>query len=152
MTEILVSRVIPASPGAVWRWLRDFDALPRWHPAIAQSEIEGGGPGDRVGCVRAFSRRSDGGKLRERLLALDDPGRTLTYNILSSPMPVADYVACLRVVPVTMGGGAFVQWTAQFQVTSGREADVAQDIAQNVFAAGLASLERCLLAEGGAAK
>ena len=39
--------------------------------------------------------------LREQLLALSDPERTYTYNILISPMPVANYVATLRFTPIT---------------------------------------------------
>lgn len=149
MPDIFESRVIAAAPDQVWRWLRDFNGLPAWHPAIALSEIEGGGPSDRVGCVRRFTRRSDGGLLRETLLALDDPGMSLTYNILSSPMPVAGYVARLQVIPVTEGGGCFVGWGASFEVTDGRDAEVSDDIARNVFAAGLAALEQRVLASGG---
>ena len=76
------------SPAArVWERIRDFNALPDWHPAIAESRIEGGGPSDQVGCVRAF-RLADGGFLRERLLALSDYDFSVTYSILESPMEV----------------------------------------------------------------
>ena len=70
MAKVYRSAVIDAPAEVVWAYVRDFNALPKWHPAIATSEIEGGLSSDRVGCVRRFTRRSDGGLLREQLLAL----------------------------------------------------------------------------------
>ena len=89
MANVYRSAVIDAPADKVWALVRDFNGLPKWHPAIGKSEIEGGLPGDCVGCVRRFTLKKDGGLLREKLLTLSDSGRTLTYNILVSPMPVA---------------------------------------------------------------
>ena len=47
--RVYESAVIPAPRQQVWQKIRDFNALPAWHPAIAKSELEGG---DCVGCVR----------------------------------------------------------------------------------------------------
>jgi hypothetical protein len=130
----------------VWNLVRDFNALPRWHPAIAASEIEDGRAADQVGCVRRFTRRSDGGLLREQLLALSDTDHTLTYNILVSPMPVANYVATMRFTPVTVGNSTFAEWWAQFDVTQGPEATTTSDIGDNVFVVGFASIGRLVSA------
>src|SRR5258706_13774998 len=92
MIKVYRSAIISATADKVWKLVRDFNGLPKWHPAIATSEIEGGLPADRVGCVRRFTRRSDGGLLREQLLSLADDTRALTYNILISPMPGANYM------------------------------------------------------------
>jgi len=32
-----------------WARVRDFNGLPNWHPAIADSRIEGGEPADKIG-------------------------------------------------------------------------------------------------------
>jgi Polyketide cyclase / dehydrase and lipid transport len=144
------SAVIDASADRVWALARDFNGLPSWHPAIASSEIEGGLPGDRVGCVRRFTLKDGGGVLREKLLALSDSGRTLTYNILVSPMPVANYVATMRVTPVTVGGKAFAEWWAEFDVTSGPEQDTISHIGDKVFAVGFAAINRKLKGNRGA--
>ena len=140
MAKVYRSAVIDAPADAVWTYVRDFNALPKWHPAIATSEIEGGLPSDRVGCVRRFTRRSDGGLLREQLLALSDVGRTFTYNILISPMPVANYVATMRFTAITAGNKTFGEWWAEFDVTSGPEQVTVTDIGYNVFVAGFASI------------
>ncbi len=70
MIRIYVSSVLDASADTVWARIRDFNALPVWHPAIADSRIENNEPSDKVGCIRHFHTR-DGGTIRERLLALE---------------------------------------------------------------------------------
>jgi len=140
MAKVYRSAVIAAPADTVWAYVRDFNALPKWHPAIAASEIEGGLPADRVGCVRRFTLKSDGGLLREQLLALSDVERTYTYNILVSPMPVANYVATMRFTPITRGNLTFAEWRAEFDVTEGPEIDTVLDIGDNVFVAGFAAL------------
>ena len=144
MIKVYRSAIINAPAERVWKLVRDFNALPKWHPAIASSEIEGGLPADRVGCVRRFTRRSDGGMLREQLLSLADDTRTFTYNILVSPMPVANYLASMRFTPITRDNRTFAEWWAVFDVTSGPPATTAADIGDNVFVAGFAAIERQL--------
>ena len=103
MIKVYRSAILNATADKVWKLVRNFNSLPEWHPAIATSQIEDGLPADKVGCVRRFTRNSDGGMLREKLLSLADDTRTLTYNILVSPMPVANYMAGMRCTPITHG-------------------------------------------------
>jgi len=144
MIKVYRSAIIHAAADKVWKLVRDFNSLPKWHPAIATSEIEGGRASDTVGCVRRFTRRSDGGLLRETLLSLADDTRTLTYNILVSPMPVANYMAGMRFTPLTIGGETFAEWWAVFDVTSGPPKVTADDIGDNVFVVGFASIDKLL--------
>ena len=48
MVRVSVSSVLDAPPDAVWSRVRDFNGLPQWHPAIADSRIENGEPADKV--------------------------------------------------------------------------------------------------------
>ena len=137
------SAVIHAPIDAVWTRIRDFNALPAWHPAIARSEIEGGRPSDSVGCVRAFYLQ-DGGFLREQLLALSDIEHSFTYNILVSPMPVKNYVATFRLTRATVGDVTLAEWWADFDVTEGPEEDMVANIGDGVFVAGFAALNEQL--------
>ena len=100
LIRVYVSSVIDASADNVWSRIRDFNALPLWHPAIADSRIENNEPADRVGCIRHFHPR-DGGMIRERLLALSDYDYSCSYEILESPMGVTEYVATLKLTPIT---------------------------------------------------
>jgi len=141
MARVCVSSVIDAPIGDVWARIRDFNGLPDWHPAIAASRIEGGEPNDRVGCVRNFSLKS-GGSIREQLLALDDIEHACTYSILESPMPVENYVATLRLLPVTDGNRTFAEWTARFDCPPDQEKGLIQSIGQGVFQGGLDALKK----------
>lgn len=139
MARVYVSSVVPASADRVWAVVRDFNGLPNWHPAIANSRIEDRRPADRVGAVRNFNTR-DGGNIRERLLSLSDYDYTCSYSILSSPMGVENYVATLKVTPVTDGDRAFVEWSAEFDCDPAREEELIQTIGNGVFQAGFTAL------------
>ena len=141
MPRVYVSSVIDAPADRVWAIVRDFNALPRWVPAVAESRIEQNLPPDRVGCIRAFSLR-DGGRLREQLLALSDYEYSVSYAILESPLGVSDYVATLRLFPVTDGGRTFAEWVAEFECPPARAAELSRQIGQGVFQAGFDRLKQ----------
>lgn len=141
MMRVYVSSVIEAGADSVWARIRDFNGLPQWHPLIADSRIENQQPPDRVGCVRSFHTR-DGGRIREKLLALSDYDFTCTYEILESPMGVANYVATLKLTPVTDGDACFAEWSAEFDCEEGRERELSDLIGQGVFQSGFDALKR----------
>jgi hypothetical protein len=138
--RVYTSSVIDASADAVWALVRDFNGLPKWHPSIAESRIEGNWPADRVGCIRNF-RLQDGGAIREQLLSLSDYDLQCTYSILESPMGVENYVATLKLTPVTDGSRTFAEWSAEFEAPAARERKLADDIGQGVFQAGFDALK-----------
>ena len=140
MIKVYTSTVIEAAADAVWARVRDFNALPKWTPFVADSRIEGGQPSDKVGCVRNF-RLKDGGMIREQLLTLSDYDFQCTYSILESPMGVENCVATLKLTPVTDGNRTFAEWWAEFDPPSGKEAELAEAIGQGVFQAAFNSLK-----------
>ena len=140
MIKVYSSSVIDAAADAVWAHIRDFNGLPKWHPGIAESRIENNWPADRVGCVRNFRLR-DGGIIREQLLTLSDYDYQCTYSILESPMGVQNYVATLKLAPVTDGNRTFAEWWAEFDSPAGQERKLAEDIGQGVFQAGFNALK-----------
>jgi hypothetical protein len=141
MIRVYTSSVIDAPADTVWSRIRDFNALPIWHPGIADSRIENNEPSDRVGCIRHFHTR-DGGMIRERLLALSDYDYSQTYEILESPMGVANYVATLKLTPITDGNRSFAEWSAEFDCAEGRERELTALIGNGVFQGGLDGLKR----------
>ena len=141
MARVYVSSVIKAPVTAVWERVRDFNALPVWHPRIAESHIENGEPGDRVGCVRNF-KLVGGEGLREQLLGLSDYDLLCTYSILESPMGVENYVATLRLTPITDGNRTFIEWSAEFDCAPEAEAELIEGIGTNVFQGGFDALKQ----------
>src|SRR5215467_5361284 len=140
MIKVYVSSVIDAPADQVWAAIRDFNGLPKWTPFVAESRIEGGMAPDTVGCVRNF-RLKDGGVIREQLLTLSDYDFQCTYSILESPMGVDDYVATLKLTPVTDGGRTFAEWSAEFDTPAGQERRLADQIGQGVFQSGFDALK-----------
>ena len=140
MARVYISSVIGAPADRIWQTVRDFNALPDWVPAVRESRIEGGQPSDQVGCVRAF-RLQDGGFLRERLLALSDYDYSVTYSILESPMGVENYIATLKLVPVTDGDRTFTEWIAEFDCDPAAEAELVAAIGNDVFQAAFDALK-----------
>ena len=147
MTKIFVSAVIDAPVEKVWARVRDFNNLPEWHPKFSRSHIEGGLLGDRVGCVRNFDIAGGGGTIRERLLELSDVEHSFRYCILTSPLPVAGYVAQLTLYPVTVGDKTVGIWTAEFDVTNDDEAGVVNAVANDTFGKAFEVLKDILAAQ-----
>ena len=141
MARVFTSSVIPAPAARVWERVRDFNGLPRWHPSIRDSRIEDALPADKVGCIRNFNLQN-GDNIREQLLGLSDYEMFCTYSILESPMPLEDYVATLRLTPVTEGDRCFVEWSAEFSCAPADEDDLVGGIGENVFQVGFDALKR----------
>ena len=135
MPRVYISSVIDAPAARVWERVRDFNGLPRWVPAVRDSRIENGEPADRIGAVRDFHLQN-GDRLREKLLGLSDYDLFCTYSILESPMPLTDYVATLRLTPVTDGDRTFWHWESRFDTPPERERELQQMVAENVYQGG----------------
>ena len=141
MVRVYISSVIDAPAQGVWDVIRDFNALSRWHPSIADSRIENSQAADKVGCIREIRLR-DGARIREQLLTLSDFDYQCTYSILESPMPVSNYIATLKLTPITDGNRAFAEWSAEFDCDEAQERELAENIGQGVFQAGFNALKQ----------
>jgi len=141
MAKIYRSTVLDAPADRVWRDLRDFNGLANWHPSIVSSRIEKSHPADKVGCVRNLQLK-DGARVREKLLSLSDYDYTCTSAILDSPMDLRDYVATLRLYPVTEGNRCFIEWFAEFDCPSEKVAELAETVGEGVFQTGFDALKK----------
>ena len=84
----------------------------------------------------------NGDRLREKLLGLSDYDYFCTYSILESPMPLTNYIATLRLTPVTDGDRTFAEWSAEFDCDPAEEAGLIEGIGENVFLGGFNALKR----------
>ena len=140
MAHAYYSTVFSQSADDLWSVIRDFNNYPVWVDGSGESEIEDGKSGDAVGAVRNVLYQ--GKRIRQILLALSDVERSQTYAFCGEPpMPVHDYRATLRVVPVTDGGRAFVEWSATFDCPPERSANGASFF-RDAFGRWLQSLRR----------
>ncbi len=127
MTQLTRSVTLNAAPGDVWALIGGFQSLPDWHPAVETSTREdiGGVEHRRLGLA-------GGGEILEKNLGGDT--MSVGYEIIESPLPVADYKATISVADV--GGKAVVVWASTFEGT----AEGAADIVAGIYPAGLDAL------------
>jgi len=143
MARAYASTILDAPIETVWATIRDFNGLPSWHPAIVRSEIEDGLDADVVGCIRSF-HLADGAHVRERLLSLSDRDYSFTYNFETPAFPVTNYVARIRLMPVTATDQTFAEWEAIFDEApedAGKYVDI---ISNGVFQGGWNALKLAL--------
>jgi NADPH:quinone reductase len=143
MVRVRQSAIIDAPIDAVWDILRDFNGHDRWHPAIAESHIEGGDPATRVGAIRNFRLR-DGSVLREQLLSLSDKTHSFSYCLLEAPIPLMGYVAHVRLKPVTDGNATFWEWKSSFEPPRARRDELTQLVTREIYQAGFAAIRQLL--------
>jgi len=119
MTSVSISEDIQASASRVWALIGDFGAISDWLPAAEASEADGNG----VGAVRKLSL-AGGATADERLEAYDDAGRSYTYTVIESSLPMTGYRATIRVED--KGSGACtLHWSSTFEPVGIPEADMA---------------------------
>ncbi len=135
MVRIVKSTIIAAPVEATWEVLRDFNGHDQWHPAVADSQIERGWTSDRLGCVRKF-HLADGSELREQLLTLSDIDMAFSYCLLDTPIPLLNYVAHVRLTPVTDGDMTFWHWQCRFDTPAGREEELAKTVGEEIYDGG----------------
>jgi hypothetical protein len=125
MNRVYVSAVMDAPIAETWAILRDFNGLPAYNSRLfSTSHIEGGLAADQVGCVRNFRTKDGSGLIREKLLTLSDREYTCCYCIIEATLPVQNYVAEMRLRPVTETDQTFGEWWATFEVAPTDEAEV----------------------------
>ena len=149
MPRVYYSTVISAPIEEVWKYVRDFNSLPKWHPGIKASEIEGGcGPDCNVcpGIVRHF-QLADGSWMREQLISFSEADYTVTYTITESAMKLKNYVASLSLAPIVATDETFAEWEAVFDSTDLASEEETADAVFEVFSSGLENLDELLFEE-----
>ncbi len=143
MVKVLRSTVLDVPADEVWDVIRDFNGHERWHPAVASSQIERGEAADRVGCVRRF-KLQDGSELREQLLTLSDLELSYSYCLLDTPIPLFNYIAHVRLVPVTDGDKTYWEWEGRFDTPAGRQEQLGTMVGEDIYMAGFAAIREHL--------
>lgn len=123
---------VAASPADAWGAIADFCSIKDWHPVIAECEQF-----EQDGKTMRTLTTGDGGEFLEELVAMDDAGSSMTYSIIESPLPIADYVSTLTVAEA--GDGATVTWSSKFNA-SGVPDEEALELMTGIYRAGLDAL------------
>lgn len=133
--KVECSTVIDAPIAAVWEVLRDFNGHDRWHPAVRRSSLEAGRKTDQIGAVRNFTLQG-GERVREQLLSLSDKEHRFRYAIVEADVPLQNYLAEVRLKPITDGNRTFWHWSSKFDTPPGQENELRDLVARGVYEAG----------------
>lgn len=107
--KVVEKITIDAPADAVWAQIKNFDALAKWHPAVAESPAD---KGNEEGSVRQLKLKG-GGALTETLERYNDAGKSYTYRAKDGgALPVTNYTSTITV----SGDGAksTVEWRGAF--------------------------------------
>ncbi len=134
MSEIEVNEEFQSSADTVWKKFSDFGGIAEWAPGVESCELEGEG----IGAVRAVGMPG-GVVIKERLEAIDEAARRLSYSIAEGPMPLENYLATVQVSQV--GDGCRVVWGASFDAPDGVPAEAVGTGVSGAYSGMLAALK-----------
>jgi len=128
MAQVSRSLYLPATPEDVWKVIGSFQSLPDWHPWVAKSERE-----EIDGVEHRRLSLVGGGEILEK--SWGDGEHSYGYEIIASPLPVANYRATINVAQ-TEGGGSTVTCSSSFEST----AEDAHKVIAGIYEAGFNAL------------
>ena len=135
MSKMMMKTQINAPADAVWNTVRDFGGIGKFIASVKGCTVEGTG----VGAVRTLDF-GEGPAIVERLEKLDDQARSLTYSIVSAPLPMEGYVSTMTVRDAGQGRCG-LDWSCVFTPKGATEAEL-NKIIEGVYAEGFAGLKK----------
>ena len=70
------------------------------------------------------------------LLTLSDLEQTFSYCLIDTPVPLFNYVAHVRLLPVTDGDRTFWDWRCTFTTRKGEEVEMTRMVSEDIYEAG----------------
>ncbi len=136
MSKVSMSTRINVSADQVWKVLRDFNGLPAFIAAIKKSTMEGSG----IGAVRTLTLEGGGPPIVEKLEKLDDQAKTLSYSIVTSPLPLKDYFSTVEVIDLGPAQ-CELKWYSTFEPKGAPEAEAVK-IVEGVYSGAFEGLKK----------
>jgi hypothetical protein len=146
--KMVVTQEISVSPQVVWDRVKNFDDM-SWHPAVANTEGEGG---NNIGATRTLTL-GNGGQIHEKLEKYDDSKHSFFYRISSvdvKVLPVTNYSSWFSIKPADAGGslvtwkGAFYRGFPNNEPPPELSDQAAKNAVKGVYESGLANLKKLL--------
>jgi hypothetical protein len=123
------SVTVAGYPQLVWWDIGGFCEIEDWHPVVADCDDDW-----EDGAKYRTLTTVDGAVLRE--LLTDRSPMTYSYEIVESPLPVANYNATFR-VGAGDAGQTVIDWVAHFDAAGGATDAEAASVIAGIFESGL---------------
>lgn len=137
MGKVSLKAAFKAPARAVWRIVRDFGTIGDYLAGIRETSTQGSG----VGALRTLTLEN-GARVVERLEKLDDAGKTLSYSVLETRLPMKGYLATMT-VREQENGVSELSWESTFEAAP-EEAPRIEKIVARLYQLGFKGLKRML--------
>ncbi len=135
--DVSKSITVNASPETTWKMIGNFNHLDVWHPVVVGSKLVSGNY-QEDGAVRLLTL-GNGATITEKLQDYNYEGRSYTYAITESPLPIANYVSTISVS--SSNGKTKVTWSSSFDANGATDEEAINTIS-GIYDAGLNSLDK----------
>jgi hypothetical protein len=127
--ESSMSATSSLSADELWSKVGDFCAMPSWHPRVAQCDLSADG---RTRTIRYYGINN---VAVETLDSRDDAGRGYAFTTVSSPLPVANHHAKVRVIPGSSAtsGGSVLEFVSSYVASGVSDADARRVVGGSMF-------------------
>jgi len=125
---------VKASASAVWSVIGPFCAIKNWLPPVGECIEDGKAPPTRV-----LVTRDGKAAFVETQTARNDNEHSYSYAFLSSPLPVSNYKATIKVT-AKGDGSSTITWSGSYTPEQGKE-NAASEALIGVYEAGLAEIK-----------
>lgn len=136
MSEVTETSSYAVPAAKLWAFVADFGGIDKFMDGIDHCVVEGEG----VGAKRTIPVGD--AEIVESLDVLDHEKFTLTYSILSGPIPFKDYSATM-VVTEDSEDSCTLTWTGTFE-PNGVSNEKAEKIARGIYRGGINSYRKAL--------
>ncbi|WP_299851640.1 SRPBCC family protein [uncultured Roseovarius sp.] len=128
--DYTVSRLIDldVSTQQAWNVVGDFCDIDDWHPAVSSCSLK-----VIDGSLHRILNTTSGAEFVEKRIAVE-PGLSYTYSIVSSPLPVENYIATLSVETLK---STTITWEGRFK----SDDPSMEDTIAGIYESGLAAVE-----------
>jgi hypothetical protein len=128
---------VQASPEAVWSMIGPFCAIENWLPPVGSCVEDG-----NAKPTRTLVTKDGKATFVELQTARSDREHFYTYTFVSSPLPVTNYTATIRVT-ARSAGGSTVSWNGTYTPDPGKERH-ANEVLSGIYKAGLDQIRATL--------
>jgi hypothetical protein len=125
---------VKASASAVWSVIGPFCAIKNWLPPVGECIEDGKAPPTRV-----LVTRDGKAAFVETQTARNDNEHSYSYEFVSSPLPVSNYKATIKVT-ARGDGYSTITWSGSYTPDEGKE-KAASEALSGVYEAGLTEIK-----------
>ncbi len=131
------SAKVAVSPAKAWSVVSDLCAIGSWHPSVASCELS-----QVDGVILRKLTLNPTGTIVEKFIRRDRLHQTMTYDLVSSPLPIEHYVSTMTVA--RSGKGSVITWEGNFMPQKGIPDDDATSWISDIYDDGLESFSKYL--------